>query len=74
MEQTTQLAEQIVEATTQAMQYKFAFTPDKFIDSLPIMGTGMLGIFIVMGIIILCVSGLNSLTSRSGKKDEKNLK
>lgn len=71
MEQTTQLVEQIVETTEQAMQYKFAFTPDKFVEALPIMGTGMLGIFIVMGIIILCVSGLNHLGSRP-KKEKKN--
>ena len=71
MEQTTQLAEQIIEATEQAMQYEFAFTPDRFIDSLPIMGTGMLGIFVVMGIIILCVTGLNSLGARP-KKEKKD--
>ena len=71
MEQTTQLAEQIIETTEQAMQYEFAFTPDRFIDALPIMGTGMLGIFIVMGIIILCVTGLNSLGSRP-KKEKKD--
>lgn len=71
MEQTTQLVEQIVETTEKAMQYEFAFTPDKFIETLPIMGTGMLGIFIVMGIIILCVSGLNKMGSAS-KKDKKD--
>lgn len=70
MVETTQYIEQIAETTEQAMQYEFAFTPDKFVDSLPIMGTGMLGIFIVMGIIILCVSGLNYLGSRP-KKEKK---
>ncbi|MBQ7837069.1 MAG: sodium pump decarboxylase gamma subunit [Clostridia bacterium] len=34
------------------------------------MGKGMLGIFIVMGIIILCVSGLNRLGTKP-KKDKK---
>ena len=71
MEQTTQLVEQIVETTEKAMQYEFAFTPEKFIETLPIMGTGMLGIFIVMGIIILCVSGLNKMGSAS-KKEKKD--
>ncbi len=71
MEQTTQIAEQIIATATDAMQYEFAFTPDKFVDALPIMGNGMLGIFIVMGIIILCVSGLNSLGSRP-KKEKKD--
>ena len=71
---TEQYIEQIVETTEQAMQYEFAFTPDKFIDALPIMGTGMLGIFIVMGIIILCVGGLNHFSSPrpKNKKDKNN--
>ena len=71
MEQTTQLVEQIVETTEKAMQYEFAFTPDKFVETLPIMGTGMLGIFVVMGIIILCVTGLNKIGSGS-KKEKKD--
>ena len=68
MEQTTQIVEQILETTEQAMQYEFAFTPDKFIETLPIMGTGMLGIFVVMGVIIVTVSALNNLGSRSNKE------
>lgn len=66
---TEQYVEQIVETTEQAMQYEFAFTPEKFVDALPIMGTGMLGIFIVMGIIILCVSALNRFTAPKKPKD-----
>ena len=38
---------------------------DLMMEALPIMGTGMLGIFIVTGVIILCVSLLNKL---GGKK------
>ena len=71
MEQTTQIVEQIIETTEQAMQYEFAFTPEKFIETLPIMGTGMLGIFVVMGVIIVTVSALNNLGSRS-KKEKKD--
>ncbi len=70
MELTTQLAEQIVETTAEAMQYHFAITPDKFVESLPIMGTGMLGIFVVMGVIILCVGGLNKISDPKKKKDK----
>ena len=33
-------------------------------DALSIMGTGMLGIFIVTGVIILCVLLLNKIFSR----------
>ena len=46
------------------------FTPENLAETAPIMGKGMLGIFIVMGIIILCVSGLNRLGTKP-KKDKK---
>ena len=42
----------------------FAFRPDLMMEVLPIMGTGMLGIFIVTGIIIGVVTLLNKMTSR----------
>lgn len=59
--------------TAEEMQYEFKVTPDNFVDSLPIMGTGMLGIFIVMGVVIACVAMLNKFTSsdRKAKKLEK---
>ncbi len=41
----------------------FAFRPDLMMEVIPVMGTGMLGIFIVTGIIIGCVSLLNKFTS-----------
>ena len=41
----------------------FAFRPDLMMEVLPVMGTGMLGIFIVTGVIIGCVSLLNKFTS-----------
>ncbi len=37
---------------------------DLLLEALPIMGTGMLGIFIVTGVIIGCVSLLNHFTSK----------
>ena len=40
----------------------FAFRPDLLLEVLPIMGTGMLGIFLVTGIIIGCVALLNKLS------------
>ena len=40
----------------------FALRPDLLMEVLPIMGTGMLGIFLVTGIIIVCVSLLNKLS------------
>ena len=40
----------------------FTFRPDLLLEVLPIMGYGMLGIFIVTGIIIGAVALLNKLT------------
>ena len=39
------------------------------LDTLPIMGKGMLGIFLVTGVIILTIVLLNWLTSPRKKKD-----
>ena len=41
---------------------------DYLLESLPIMGYGMLGIFIVTGVIIAVVALLNKLTSPKDKK------
>lgn len=44
---------------------------EAMLETLPIMGKGMLGIFIVTGVIILAIVVLNKLTSSKGdKKDE----
>ncbi len=37
------------------------FNVQAFLDSLPLMGIGMLGIFVVTGVIILSMYALNSL-------------
>jgi len=46
---------------------------DNFLFTLPIMGIGMLGIFIVTGIIILTIAILNKVTKekQNDKKEEK---
>jgi len=60
--------------TTEARDY---WTPESLLGgkeaTLPILGKGMLGIFLVMGIIILCVTALNYFGSpdRKKKKAEK---
>lgn len=41
-----------------------------FVDNLEYMGIGMLGIFIVIGLIIAVTMILNAVTS--GKKDDKS--
>ncbi len=42
----------------------FAFRPDLMLEVLPIMGTGMLGIFIVTGVIISIVCLLNKINNK----------
>lgn len=43
---------------------------EAMLETLPIMGKGMLGIFIVTGVIIVAIVALNKLTSlKSNKKD-----
>ncbi len=46
------------------------FVPVNFLENLKYLGKGMLGIFVVMGIIILVTYGLNRIFSNK-KKDEK---
>ncbi len=42
----------------------FNFNPRGFVDGLPTMGKGMLGIFLVIGIIVLVTMALNALTGK----------
>ena len=44
---------------------------DNFISTLPVMGKGMLGIFIVTAAIILTVILLNKFTSKPPKKENE---
>ena len=44
---------------------------DNFISTLPVMGKGMLGIFIVTAAIILTVVALNKFTSKPPKKENE---
>ncbi len=69
MEMTT-LANVAAAVETTAAAGGIAFTPENLMETAPIMGKGMLGIFIVMGIIIACVSGLNKF-SNPKKKEKK---
>lgn len=39
----------------------FAFIPENFIANLKYMGIGMLGIFVVIGVIVLATCLLNSV-------------
>ena len=42
---------------------------ENFLKTLPVMGKGMLGIFIVTAVIILTIIALNKFTSRPPKKE-----
>ncbi len=45
----------------------FAVDFEAFLASLPYMGKGMLGIFVVTGIIVIFVNALNNLPEKKGK-------
>ena len=42
-----------------------------FVDNLKYMGQGMLGIFVVIGIIVIFTSILAKVSSKLGKKDDE---
>ena len=48
------------------------FSIENLLSSLPIMGKGMLGIFIVTAVIILVVMALNYTTSPRTKKKKED--
>ena len=52
-------------------EQKMQFEPMAFVENLNIMGVGMLGIFIVIGAIILSVFVLNKLTSPKKQNEEQ---
>lgn len=45
---------------------------DSWKNSLPVVLFGMVGIFIVIGVIVLLTYLLNKVTSKSSKKKDKN--
>lgn len=47
------------------------FNPMAFVDNLKYMGQGMLGIFVVIGIIVIFTSILAKASSKLGKKDDE---
>lgn len=70
---TCHYCESLVTTVPNSMEYEFDLTPQELKTTAPIMGKGMLGIFVVMGIIILCVTLLNHFGSpdRKAKKEAK---
>lgn len=39
-------------------------------ETLPIMAIGMVGIFLVIGVIVICTYGLNKVTSKNKNKEK----
>lgn len=74
-EMLTEIATEIAaETTTAAAEGDLSalkFSVENFLNSLPIMGKGMLGIFIVTIVIILVVGILNKVTAPKAKKDKE---
>lgn len=63
--------ETATEAATVVADEKDSFiTPDAFLVSLPYVGKGMFGIFLVTALIIGSVALLNKLTNPKKKKDD----
>lgn len=60
------------ETTVQVERGDIGFTPENLSWSLPIMGKGMLGIFIVTSIIVVSTVALNKFTApRNKEKKDK---
>ncbi len=59
------------EAITEVAATRDYWTPEGLKETAPIMGKGMLGIFIVMGIVIGCVSILNNVSGPKKNKEKK---
>ncbi len=47
---------------------ELVFNPSRFFEALPYMGLGMLGIFIVMGVIILIMTAMGKIENYFEKK------
>ena len=46
----------------------FKFTPDVFVQTLPMLGKGMVGIFVVTAIIVLSIMAMNKITGRKSEE------
>ena len=67
---TEQVTEVVTEAITEAAAG--GFRPEAFIENLKYMGAGMIGIFLVIGVIILTIVLLGKLTAPKKKSEEED--
>ncbi len=51
-------------ADTASQFANISFTPANFVSNLGYMATGMIGIFVVIGVIILVTTAMNKLSSK----------
>ena len=51
--------------------FNINFNPMAFVDNLKYMGQGMLGIFVVIGIIVVFTIILAKVSSKIGKKNDE---
>ena len=64
MEEIMTTAVEEVAETTASAAAAFTFEPMNFVNNLGYMGTGMLGIFVVIGIIIVATIVINKATNK----------
>ena len=62
----------LVNASSEGTLTGLDFNPMNFVNNLEFMGMGMLGIFIVIGLIILVTVILNKFPEGKKKDDEQN--
>ncbi len=66
-------AEQVTETVTEAVTEiaNGGFHPEEFINNLKYMGAGMIGIFLVIGVIILTILILGKLTAPKNQDSDE---
>ncbi len=65
---TETITEQITEAVTDASVG--SFRPEAFVENLKYMAAGMIGIFLVIGVIVLTIVVLGKVTAPKKSDDE----
>ena len=59
-----------MESETTELVLDLSFEPMQFVNNAPYMGIGMLGIFLVMGVLIIGTAILNKVTNLKPKKKD----
>ena len=67
---TAEADEESVAETNDGPKTNFGFYPDSLKETLPVMGMGMLGIFVVIGTIVLVVLILRWMSGRLDRKED----